>query len=259
MRTSVIRRTAVAASAVSLALLVTACGGDDSGNDSTGSGKAKATEAAKPNTPAVKALTAAELEKAALVQGDVKEHKVVKAGPQDTLTADKVTVDKAACKPIAYTMSGVPVGDPAANVRRRVTSEPKKPQGKPSPEDFAAAFDVTITLASLSSYDGKGAEEAVNSLRTAVTDCASGFTMTVSGTVQKVLKMTEAKVSGGDEAIAWSVLTEADGATSVLKLAVVRKGATLATFPATKVAAMGTGKDYPLPLAVMDAQVAKLG
>ncbi|MFI9580989.1 hypothetical protein ACIHCQ_03965 [Streptomyces sp. NPDC052236] len=258
MRTSVIRRTAVAASAVSLALLVTACGGEDSDSDSTG-GKAKETAAAKPNTPAVKALTAAELEKAALVQGDVKEHKVVKAGPQDTLTADKVTVDKAACKPIAYTMSGVPVGDPAANVRRRVTSEPKKGQGTPSPEDFAAAFDVTITLASLSSYDGKGAEEAVNSLRTAVTDCASGFTMTVSGTAQKVLKMTETKASGGDEAVAWSVLTEADGDKSVLKLAVVRKGATLATFPATKVAALGTGKDYPLPVAVMDAQVAKLG
>jgi hypothetical protein len=254
VRTSVIRRTAVAASAVSLALLVTACGGEDSG-----SGKAKETEAAKPNTPAVKGLTAAELEKLALMQGDVKEHQVVKAGPQDSLTADKVTTDNAACKPIAYAMSGVPVGTAVATVQRKVTSVPKKSEGTPSPEDFAAAFDVTMSLASLSSYDDKGAEEAVSSLRTAATACANGFTMTAAGTAQKVLKVTETPASGGEEAVAWSLLTETDGDKSVLKLAVVRKGATLATIPSTKVSAMGTGKDYPLPVAVMNAQVAKLG
>jgi hypothetical protein len=206
MRATVIRRTAVAASAVSLALLATACGG----SESDGEDKGKETAAAKP---VAKALTAAELEKLALAESDVKDYKVKKAGPEDVIAADDVTVDKAACEPIAYALSAVPVGDPAATVQRKVTSGAKKPGEKLSFEDLAemtdeeaekamaSAFDRTVTMTSLSSYDGEGAEEAFNGLRTAATKCAGGFTMTTGEGKQKASKISDESISGGEDAL----------------------------------------------------------
>jgi hypothetical protein len=263
VRATVIRRTAVAASAVSLALLATACGGSESGDKA----KAKETAAAKP---VAKALTAAELEKLALAEGDVKDHKVGKAGPGEVIAADDVTVDKAACEPIAYALSAVPVGEPAATVQRKVTSEAKK--GKDvSFEDLAemteeevekamtSAFDVTMTMTALSSYDGKGAEQAFTGLRTAATDCAGGFTLTTGSKKQKVTKISDESVSGGEDALAWTVTAEQDGEKAPLKVVVVRQGTTLASFSSVNLAAVGTGGDYELPTAVVEAQVAKLG
>ncbi|RPK46587.1 hypothetical protein EES39_13330 [Streptomyces sp. ADI92-24] len=258
MRPTAIRRTAVAATVMSLALLAAACGSDSADQDSGNKGKADATASAKP---AAKALTAAELEKASLAQGDVKGHKVAKAGPADTVSAGDVTADKAACDAFSDALMGAKAGTPVASTQRKVVSEPKKGADKDSadPEEaFKAAFDITTTLTTLSSYEGKGAEESVAALRTAATGCASGFTMKAAGTKQKIVKIAEEQVKGGEDAAGWTVTIESDGERSTMKLVQVRQGATVASFTALNLAAASSGGDFELPTAVIDAQVAKL-
>ncbi|GGW43986.1 hypothetical protein [Streptomyces xantholiticus] len=262
MRSTAVRRTALAAAAASLVLLVTAC----SGEGSDGGTKDKDKEAAAAE-PAAKALTAAELEKLALAEGDVKGHKVAKTGPQDEIAAKDVTTDKAECEPLAKALAGVPLGEPGATVKRRVTAEPKAGDAGKDPGDmteeemddaFTDAFDITTSLVSVSSYDGKGAADAVAALRSAGTACAAGFTMTMAGTEQKVVKISEAKVSGGDEAVAWAMTAEQDGEKLPFNLAAVRKGGSLASFSSFNITAPVEKGDLPLPTAVIDAQVAKL-
>ncbi|MER6117076.1 hypothetical protein [Streptomyces sp. NPDC001743] len=267
MRPTAIRRTAVAATVMSLALLSAACGSDSGDSAGKDDGKGGATSSAEPadkggDTSSAKALTAAELEKVSLAQGDVKGHKVAKAGPADSITGDAVTTDKAACDVFADALMGAKSGTPAASTQRRIANQPKKGGDKESDdpaEAFKAAFDITTTLDTLSSYDGKGAEEALAGLRTAATGCASGFTFTAAGSKQKVLKIAEVPVKGGEEAVAWTVTVEAEGEKSAMKLIEIRKGTTLASLTALNLGASGAGGDFELPTAVIDAQAAKLG
>ncbi|MFI5749980.1 hypothetical protein ACIBBE_29565 [Streptomyces sp. NPDC051644] len=263
MRSTAIRRTAVAATAVSLALLATACGGSDSGSGSGGKGadaKGKESAAAKP---AAKALTAAELEKAALAQGDVKGHKIAEAAAKDVISGDDIKVEKEVCAPFADALMGAQVGEPAAFTKRTVVSEPKKgsmdeQDGGDAEDAFKAAFDITTTQLALGSYDGKGAEESVASLRTAATDCAGGFDFTAAGEKQKVSKITEEQVKGGEDAAAWTVQVEQGGEKVQFKLVAMRQGPSFASFSSMNLAAMGGGEDFELPTAVVEAQAAKL-
>ncbi|MEU9096009.1 hypothetical protein [Streptomyces sp. NPDC048428] len=265
MRPTAIRRTAVAATVMSLALLTAACG-SDAGDAADKDGKADGSASGKPagkgaDTSAVKALTAAELEKVSLAQGDVKGHKIAKAGPADAIAAKDVTVDKAACDVFADALMGAKAGTPAASTQRKVVSEPKKGGDKESDdpaEAFKAAFDITTTLTTLASYDGKGAEEVLAGLRTAATECASGFTFTAAGSKQKISKIAEVPVKGGEEAVAWTVTVEADGEKSAMKLIQIRQGATVASLTSLNLGASGAGGDFDLPTAVIDAQAGKL-
>ncbi|MER8085859.1 hypothetical protein ACIO6T_06770 [Streptomyces sp. NPDC087532] len=261
MRPTVIRRTAVAASTVCLALLATACGGSDSGS---GSGDKSADAKGKDSAakPAAKALTAAELEKVALAQGDVKGHRISKAAAKDVVSVDDIKVAKEVCAPLADALMGAQVGEPGAFIKRTVVSEPKKGSMDKQDTDaegaFKAAFDITTTQLALGSYDGKGAEESVAALRTAATECAGGFDFTAAGEKQKVSKITEEKVKGGEDAAAWTVQLEQDGEKVQLKLVALRQGPSFASFSSMNLAAMGGGGDFELPTAVVEAQAAKL-
>ncbi|MFD8191460.1 hypothetical protein [Streptomyces wuyuanensis] len=263
MRTSALRRTAVAVTTVSLALLATACsGGEGGGGDKANGGSSAAAE------PAARALTAAELEKLALAEGEVKGHKVTKTGPEDEVAGDKVVVDKADCKPLADAVAAVPLGEAKATVKRKVIEEPKKDDAatglgdltdKDVEEALGAALDVTATMVSLSSYDGKGAEEAVAGLRTAAGACAGGFGMTMGTDKSKVVKVEEIKASGGQEAAAWALVSEQDGQKMPHKVVLVRQGSTIASFSSINLGSIASGKDFPPPTAVIDTQAAKLG
>ncbi|MFF1500634.1 hypothetical protein ACFVZR_12285 [Streptomyces sp. NPDC058316] len=261
MRPTAIRRTAVAASTVCLALLATACGGSDSGS---GSGDKSADAKGKDSAakPAAKALTAAELEKAALAQGDVKGHRISKAAAKDVVSVDDIKVAKEVCAPLADALMGAQVGEPGAFTKRTVVSEPKKGSMDKQDTDaegaFKAVFDITTTQLALGSYDGKGAEESVAALRTAATECAGGFDFTAAGEKQKVSKITEEKVKGGEDAAAWTVQLEQDGEKVQLKLVALRQGPSFASFSSMNLAAMGGGGDFELPTAVVEAQAAKL-
>ncbi|MEU5714924.1 hypothetical protein AB0G71_03880 [Streptomyces sp. NPDC020403] len=262
MRAIAVRRTTLAATAASLALLVTACGGSDAGSGSAGKGDGAASGAGSGSAePAVKALTAAELEKASLEQGDVAGHKVTKAGAKDLVRPEDVTVDKEECEPFGLAYAGAKRGTPVATAGRQVVQEPKKGAGTDPEDIMKAAFDVTSTLVTLASYEGDGAVKSVAELRDSAAACAAGgFTVTIKGDKTKIAELAEEKVSGGEENVAWTVRAEQDGTKTPLKLVSLRQGGTVGTFFAVNLGVVASGKaDFDMPSDVVAAQVKKLG
>ncbi|MFD5659729.1 hypothetical protein [Streptomyces hirsutus] len=260
MRTTAVRRSALAASAAALALLVTACGGSgDSDSGKGDEGKADSSSAA----PAAKALTAAELEKAALVQADVKEGKVVTKVPAtDDLSADKVKADDEACQPLANLQLAVPVGSPAATVKRSWTGEAKKPaEGTDPAEALLAGLDVDKVLVTLASYEDGGAEQVMKDVDAAVEKCAKGFTSTAAGEKIEFLKVAKTEgPKGADESVEITVTMAADeGVEAPAKIVVARTGATVTGFSAVNFGAIAAGEEAPFPAQISDAQLAKLG
>ncbi|PWJ05761.1 hypothetical protein DKG34_20965 [Streptomyces sp. NWU49] len=261
MKSTAVRRTALAASAAALALLATACGGSGDG-DKKDEGKGKA-DASASAAPAAEALTAAELEKAALAQADVKSGKVAtKLEATEDLTKDQVKPDDEACLPLVHAQAAVAQGEPAATVKRSWTDEPKKPaEDLPVEEAMMASLDVDKMLINLASYEDGGAEQAMKDLTTAAEKCAGGFTATVAGEKLEFVKAaTTAAPEGGDEgsAVTLTMAVEED-VEAPSKIVVVRKGATLVSFSAVNLASVATGEDFEVPAEVVDAQVAKLG
>ncbi|MFE5241112.1 MULTISPECIES: hypothetical protein [unclassified Streptomyces] len=259
MRATAVRRTALAAAVASLTLLATACSGSDS--DAKGDGDAsgaKDSSSAKP--AAVKALTTAELEKVSLEQGDVAGHKITKTGPEDIGKAEDVTVDKKECEPIGYAFYGVKRGEPVGNAGRKVVEEPKKDEAADPEDALAGMLDITSSLVTLASYDGEGAAQSLAELRESAAACAEGgFTLAMKGSKQKVTKLTEEKVTGGEEALAWRVQMGEGDAAAPFKLVSLRQGGTVATFFSFNLGKTGADADFDLPTAVIDAQVGKLG
>ncbi|MCX2926499.1 hypothetical protein [Streptomyces sp. NEAU-W12] len=261
MRTTAVRRTALAASATALALLVTACGGSDgSGSGKGDEGKADSSASA---APAAKALTAAELEKVALVQADVKDGKVLtKLPPAEDLAADKVEAEDKTCEPLAQMQVGVPVGSPTATVKRSWTGEPKRPTKELGIEEtLLAGMDVEKMLLTLTSHEDGGAEQVIKDVNTAVGECAGGFTYAAGGEKMKALKVEKTQAPDeADEALAITMTLAADEDIKMpVKFVVVRKGATVASFTAANFASAATGTDFDFPTQVSDAQLAKLG
>ncbi|MGW0032384.1 hypothetical protein ACWDXD_21450 [Streptomyces sp. NPDC003314] len=246
-----IRTVAVATTAVSLALLATACSGGDGGKDA-GKGSAAPSASATSAAPAAKALSAAELEKLIVEQADLPGHQVQKAKAGDMVKPETVATDKAACKPLADAMAFVATGSPAASVQRKAVEVPKKTG---SPEDALGALAAPVTSVTLGSYEGQGAQEAFASLKAAGTDCAGGFAITGEGQEAKVTKVAPETLSAGEEALAWTVTADVDGSPFVTKLVVFRKGGTLASFSSFSLA----GAVKELPKAVVEAQAKKLG
>ncbi|MDV5147785.1 hypothetical protein R1T08_27350 [Streptomyces sp. SBC-4] len=251
------RSAAVAATAVSLALLVTACGGGEkSGDQGKGSGKetAPGASASATSSAPAKALSAAELEKLIVEQADLPGHQVQKAKAGEIALASAVSADKPACTPLAHAMSFIATGKPAVSAQRKAIEMPKTEGASASPEDALGALAAPVTGVTLGSYDGQGAQEAFASLKTAGTECAGGFTLIGGGERTKISKVAPEMVAG-KEALAWTVTTDVEGKPWVTKLVVFRHGGILASL--STISLGGTVKD--LPKAVIDAQAAKLG
>ncbi|POX55447.1 hypothetical protein C3489_10375 [Streptomyces sp. Ru71] len=264
MSLTTVRRAGLAASAAALALLVSACGSD--GGDKADDGKtaqADKTASASPAQAPAKALTGAELEKAALTQADVKSGKVFTKVPlQDDITQAKVKTDKPECAPLGHLQAGTYEGQPAATVKRSWLADRKKPDPKAGVEEaLVAGIDRAKAIVTLASYDDGGAEKAFAALKTAATACANGYAWTVGSDTTKVGKVTATTApQGGDEALALTLLVDADeGVKAPAKAVVVRKGATLAYFSAYNMASAATGKDWPFPDEIVQAQLTKLG
>ncbi|MER7520141.1 hypothetical protein [Streptomyces sp. NPDC126499] len=244
-----VRTVTAATAAASLALLLTACGGEEKKTEDTGKADASASAAAKPD---VKALTAAELEKRLVAQADLKSHKVQKAQATAVVNPGDVSADKAACEPLAEAMSGVAPGTPGASTQIQAIEVKQKKAA--SPEDVLGALGAPATTVTLGSYAGEGAQQALASLKTAGTDCAGGFTVIASGEKTKVTKLAPETVTAGEEALAWTVTSDMEGKPFVSKLVVLRKANNLAGFLTISLA----GEVKELPKAVVDAQAAKL-
>ncbi|MCX5194959.1 hypothetical protein OOK31_13775 [Streptomyces sp. NBC_00249] len=259
MRTALVRRSVLAASAVSLSLLATACGSD---SDTKADAKPEGKPAASASAPAAgaKAKSAAELTALLVAQADlpeftVEEDKAAKAGQ-----AQKYEGDKADCKPVIQLQSYKALGTPVGTAGIAALEKPKKPADNATVEEkldaIKGGLSITRTSVILSSYDGKGAEEAFAALKTATTACAAGYTVTVDGEPTKVEKVApSAPVTAGDEALAFNtVLDLKDGDKNTMQFVVVRKGNTLASFFSVSVAGTAT---QPKP--VVEAQAKKIG
>ncbi|MEU6755834.1 hypothetical protein [Streptomyces sp. NPDC046685] len=257
MRTALVRRAVLTASAVSLSLLATACGSDKADTKTDVKASAPATSAA----PAAKGKTAAELTPLLVTQAELPDFKV--EADQAAAAAAKgpaAESDKPECKPLVQLQSYVAQGKPVGTAQVAATSKPKPAaEGATTEEKVEAAlkgFSVTRTSVALNSYDGKGAEEAFTALKTAVTACAGGYTVTAEGEKTKIEKVTPgAPAAGGDESLTFAlVLDLKDGDKATWQYAVVRKGGTLATF-----SSMNLTGDAEQPKPVIEAQVKKLG
>ncbi|MFG2984227.1 hypothetical protein ACGFYQ_23730 [Streptomyces sp. NPDC048258] len=257
MRTALVRRTVLTASAVSLALLATACGSDKA--DTKTDAKPSAPASSSAPAAAAKAKTNAELAGVIVVQADLPDHVVKEATPAEAAAAAGAKSDKPQCQPLVSAQSMNPVGTAAGTARTKAVAKGKEPAADASPEEKAkaalGALGATATSVTLASYEGKGAEEAFAAVKTAGTACAGGYTGGQGGDSLKITKVAPgAAVTAGDEALAYTVTGDADGDVMSMELVVVRKGNTLATFSALSLA--GTAEQ---PKAVVDAQVKKLG
>jgi len=261
MSSIVVRRTALAASAAALALLATACGGSSDGDSKGGDKKTSQADKTAPAASA-KVLSAAELEKVALTQADVKSGKVLgKVPPQDDIAQDKVKSGDPACTPLAYLGAASFVGKPAAKAKRSYLGEAEKPAaGATDEEKFLAGLNASKAVETLASYENGGAEQAMKDLKAAAKNCAGGYTYTVTGAKTKILKVVTTQEPGGaDEALALTLTVAGDGGDKMpVKAVVVRKGATVAYFPVINLASAASGKDFAFPTEIVDAQLAKL-
>ncbi|MFE0578892.1 hypothetical protein [Streptomyces sp. NPDC058874] len=214
MRTAILRRAVLTASGASLALLATACGPSDAPGADADAKPSAAAPSPSP-TPEAKALTAVELEKLTLADGDVRDVKIQKAGADDIAKAAEVTTDKPECAPLAQAGSLAPIGT-AVTTTERV--------GVGQPSDPANPLSISATSVQLASYDGKGAEEALASLKAAGQACGAGFATTAKGEKTTVKSVTPAAFTAGDDAAAWAFATEDDGEAMNSQMVAFRKG-----------------------------------
>ncbi|MEU2727533.1 hypothetical protein ABZ650_07390 [Streptomyces griseoviridis] len=264
MKRSSRARTAATMSVGALSLaLITGCGGDTDAKDTKNT-------ADKPSAPAAtaKALGAAELEKLIVGKADLKGYDVKPAGAAQQIvpSKDALTVKDAACEPLAYVLTGFAPGDESAYVNRVATqAAPTSAPSAGSDEDLDAAMDLlgsTITIVSLSSYDGDGAQRTMKAVKDAfTTSCASGFTLAAKGQeTQRFTKVTAGKSTGsGDESIAYTVNGKTDEGETQVNAEVVRHGSTVATYYSLNLAALsGKKADISIPAEIVTAQEAKL-
>ncbi|WP_406442753.1 hypothetical protein OHB14_27770 [Streptomyces sp. NBC_01613] len=265
-RSSRVRTSAtVTVSVLSLAL-ITGCGGDSGSEDSKDSA-----DKGSSSTAAAKAFSAAELEKLIIGKADLDGYEVQSAdtGGKFAESKDQVTVTDAKCEPLGYVLTGFAPGDESAYVNRMATEKSTEPTSTSTSDESLDDLEdslqdimgSTMTIVSLSSYDGGAAEQTMKSVADAVAGCASGFTVSAKGQdTQKFTKVAEEKSSKtGDESVAFAVTGKVDGDTTTVHGEVVRHGSTVATYYSISLAALAGKQDkYSIPAEVIKAQAAKL-
>ncbi|MFF8973202.1 hypothetical protein [Streptomyces sp. NPDC014995] len=142
-----------------------------------------------------------------------------------------VKVTQNACAPLAYALSGTPVGKPTSTVVREASGE---------------GAVVTVVLAE---YESDQAQTAMDAIGTALDECAAGFTATVDGEEHKAGKVApELAPEGTDQAMGLGVTVERSGKKTPTKAVILRSGNTVAYLSGTP----------SIPAAVVDAQLIKL-
>ncbi|MFJ9345905.1 hypothetical protein [Streptomyces sp. NPDC101237] len=257
-RSSGVRMCALAVGGVLSLALITGCSDGGSKDPATAAGPAAG----------AKALSVAELKQRILAQGEVDGYKVNAVGAAAP-NRSRIRTSDEKCRPLAYVLTGLAPAAAGAEIGRTVRQDKKDPTDDATSLDtmadgkFEAAIkdslNLDVTSLDLSSYDGNGARQAMKDLSAAVEDCAAGFTGGSTGDEQKVTKVTATEPTGtGDEAVAFTAVTDMDGDKGPLHAEVVRHGNTLATYFTMNIGAMMGGKTYAVPPAVVKAQAAKL-
>jgi hypothetical protein len=268
---------AVVASALSLAL-ATGCSGSGSGSGSdTVSGDKSG--GGKESTTAAKVLSKPELQKLIVTKGDLDGYTFKAPGQSEKFAPSKkdIEVVDEKCAPLAYVLTGFAPGDEAAYVNTTAAQvaapEPSASSTKSledmTDEEFEDAMNTihdalggVVTIVSLSSYEGDGAQKTMSSVSDAVKGCAGGFKATAKKDTQKFTKVAAEKASGsGDESLAFAVTGGTDGSHVVVHGEVVRHGSTVATYYSLSLAAFADDAKtatYDVPADLIKAQAAKL-
>ncbi|THA56402.1 hypothetical protein [Streptomyces sp. A1136] len=263
MRTVLVRRAVLTASAVSLALLATACGSAKAGDATFKAGAepsaARSSAVASSAAPAgPRGRTADELGRLLVTEADLPDHRlepVADSAAQD----DPIETDKAPCKPLAQAEGMQSIGASAGVARVVASGKPRAAAQGAGPQEKAdaavAALKTTATSVALVSYDGKGAEEAFGAVKAGVEACAGGFSVTQAGERTAIESVkADTGLPAGDETVSFvTVMDLGDGDKNVTHVVVLRKGSTLATFTA-----LSLSGDAEQPKAVVDAQAKKL-
>ncbi|MER7046890.1 hypothetical protein [Streptomyces jumonjinensis] len=255
MPRTAVRRTAVAASMLSLALTLGACATDESG------AKSESKSESKGETAGAKALSAAELGKLALTKKDAPGHRFTEVSAADVKEASAVKLKKAECEPLIEAMTFRPGGKASAATTQTLVpmANAPKPDKDASPEEQAKAamsmFSGTTTSITLASFEGEGAAEGFAALEKSVEDCSGGFSIDAEGQNTEFTKVEKFDHTAGDESFGVTlVLSAGPKETLTVNLVTVRKGGVLASFNALSL----QGKTEK-PKALVDAQLKKLG
>ncbi|WP_105974532.1 hypothetical protein [Streptomyces geranii] len=175
----------------------------------------------------------------------------------EALTQHDVRTAEEDCAPLSQAKFGVAMGDPVATAQRRVSSEidDEVIDAAGSAEELEAAFVITSTMVTLASYDSPDQARAVlKVLRSALASCEGGFS---SFGVDKV--STDTAPEMGDEAVAFTVTPGQDDAqVGPTKTVVFRHGSILAQFGSEEPGATAPTDDFDFPIALIEAQEAKL-
>ncbi|MEW2621700.1 hypothetical protein [Streptomyces sp. NPDC048106] len=228
-------------------------------------------DGASDSSSGKKALNAAELKKLIVTKDELPGYEV---GPVTQAKARRITTENATCNPLARVMSGLAPTDAPASTDRMATENAKKqPSAKPTnledldedkfEESMQKSLDRDVTLVTLASYDGDGAEQALKSLSAALKACAGGFTGRQAGSEAKFSKVTEEKpTGGGDASVAFAAEVqgdESDGQDAApVHAEVDRHGSTLSVYVTTNLGAMMAKKAYTVTPAVVKAQETRL-
>lgn len=234
-------RAAVAVSVVATLGFTAACGGGGDEDLDTkpsvagtasaaGDGKNEQDAAAEP------ALTEAQLKKAALAKGDVKGYKVADM-PAEDMPVETVPAEPAACQPLANMFNFTSDPRPKARAGRTLTAE-----------DALSANVISLALAS---HEQSDAEKVMADLRKATENCTEYEH--VGNKYSGVEALTTPKQ--GDEAVAYKLEGDIEGAKIPMSFTVVRSGSTLIGFYSMN---MLDADKAEVPDEILDAQVAKL-
>ncbi|KUL40872.1 hypothetical protein ADL12_12550 [Streptomyces regalis] len=186
-----------------------------------------------PITQATATALPGRLDEAALAGREAEGFTVTEA------KAPAVRVSQNACAPAGYILSGMVIGKPASTVVRQASGE-----------------DTVVSVV-LAEYEAEQAQPAMDALATAVDECAGGFTATVDGEERGFGKVAlELAPEGTDQAMGLRAVVERAGVKTPVKAVALRKGNTVAYVSAVPEGSVP--KDFAVPAAVVDAQLAKL-
>ncbi|MGC0330229.1 hypothetical protein RKD23_003219 [Streptomyces sp. SAI-170] len=231
-----------AASVLSLAAVLTACGGSDSDAKPKGAPSSPKAEQAKQATPTER----------------LAKLMVTKAGPYTlkepeteeafATSTDEVTVEKPECAPLVYAMNDLPLGDPEAHLTR-VTN--------------GGGSTSMLTYVTLSTYEDGKAEAAMKELAAAAASCGGGFSATSKsdGSVVYDSAKTENAPKAGDESLATSATFDFQGFPQTVRTQTFRFGDTIASYFTLDSGAFMSARlgDAEIPADLVKAQNAKLG
>lgn len=235
------KRTALTASGLILAVpTLTACGGDKEPDNATGEPR-PATSQAQQVTPDQR------LAELMVHPADVDGFSVNKPDAQFAFATSpkEVKVDKPACAPLAYAMNQLPLGAAQADLTRVVS------KGLPSPDTY-----ITLTT-----YKAGDAQSALTDVGKAVASCGDGFTAKAKGGTSTYGSVTDEKVAAaGDETLGFKATMTFRGASHTVHTQVVRQGDVLGVYFSVNGMAIAKAEpsDAKLPTAVVKAQNAKL-